>query len=105
MNNFNNGLKWHTVAFQAYIWNAAMIKDCDFQLENLKFKIPAVIADELSSGLVNRKARNTIKRKWSKLGKRVLIWYILKVETREGSKIIKKETKVYIFFFPLPLLF
>lgn len=40
-----------------------MIKDCDFQLENLKFKIPAVIADELSSGLVNRKARNTIKRK------------------------------------------
>lgn len=65
-----------------------------FSWKNLKFKIPAVIAGELSSGLVNRKARSTITRKCSKLGGRVIIWYILKVGTREGIKIIKKETKV-----------
>lgn len=34
-----------------------MIKDCDFQLENLKCRTPAIIADGLNSDLVNRKAR------------------------------------------------
>lgn len=46
MKNFNSGLKWHTMTFQAYIWNAAMIKSCDFLLENLNFKTLVVIADD-----------------------------------------------------------
>lgn len=65
-----------------------------FSWKNLEFKTLEVIADELNSGLVIRKTRSTIKRKCSKLGRRVLICYILKVEAREGSKILKKETDV-----------
>lgn len=80
-----------------------MIKNSDFHLENPKFKIPAVIADGLNSGLINGKARSTIKSKCSKLGRKVLMWYVLKAESRGGSKIIKKETSrnkvMYKLFF------